>query len=139
MVRRGVPRISEIRYSHTVPRNSLTGRSRSTEDDDDGAGGDFVENVMHVVRSIPEKTVMTYGEVAATLGSGGARAVGQVMARYGSGLPWWRVVRAGGLPPKGHEEKALTHYRAEGTPLVTSPSGYRVDMKRRHVPGVPSS
>jgi len=71
---------------------------------------------------------MTYGDVAATLGSRGARAVGQVMARYGSEVPWWRVVRSGGLPPTAHEERALSHYRAEGTPLKGPIDAYRVDL-----------
>ncbi|RXZ45755.1 MGMT family protein, partial [Agromyces binzhouensis] len=59
----------------------------------DGEG--FVDAVLAVVSDIPPGTVMTYGDVAATLGSRGARAVGQVMARYGGDVPWWRVVRAG--------------------------------------------
>lgn len=60
---------------------------------------------------------MTYGDVAAQLGSRGARAVGRVMALEGGSVPWWRVVRADGRPPTGHEDAALEHYRAERTPL----------------------
>lgn len=71
---------------------------------------------------------MTYGDVAATLGSRAARAVGQVMSRYGSNVPWWRVVRAGGHPPICHENRALEHYRAEQTPLINrADAAYRVD------------
>jgi alkylated DNA nucleotide flippase Atl1 len=94
------------------------------------AGDDFVESVMEIVKAIPAGKVMTYGEVAAALGSRGARAVGLIMSRYGSELPWWRVVRAGGYPPQGHETRALDHYWAEAMPLIETPSGYRVDMKR---------
>jgi alkylated DNA nucleotide flippase Atl1 len=98
----------------------------------DGAG-DFREHVLEVVRSIPPGRVMTYGEVAATLGSRGARAVGTVMARYGSDAPWWRVVRAGGLAPRGHEDRAHAHYLCEGTPLREVADGYIVDVTRaRH-------
>lgn len=95
----------------------------------DAATGEpaFVTHVLGIVESIPPGRVMTYGDVAAVLGSRGARLVGQIMARHGAGLPWWRVIRAGGHPPIGHEERALHHYRAEGTPLKTGPNGYRID------------
>ena len=72
---------------------------------------------------------MTYGDVAAALGSRSARAVGSVMAHYGSEVPWWRVVRAGGHPAVGHADAALQHFRAEGTALLWSADGaYRVDL-----------
>jgi alkylated DNA nucleotide flippase Atl1 len=96
---------------------------------------DFVSRVLDIVESIPPGRVMTYGGVAAQLGSRAARAVGQVMARYGSNVAWWRVIRAGGHPPIGHEARALPYYSAENTPLILSPAGgtgtadaaYRVD------------
>lgn len=84
---------------------------------------DFGGAVLLVVDAIPPGHVMTYGNVAAELGSRGARAVGQVMATEGSTVPWWRVVRADGRPPAGHEAEALVHYRAEGTPLRWVGSG----------------
>jgi alkylated DNA nucleotide flippase Atl1 len=99
------------------------------------ARADFVEHVLEVVAAIPPGRVMTYGDVAAALGSAGARAVGQVMARYGSDAPWWRVIRAGGLPPRGLEDRALVHYRSERTPLRGPRATYRVDLaKARHQP-----
>lgn len=90
----------------------------------------FVEAVLAVVDDIPAGCVMTYGDVAALLGSRAARAVGQVMARYGSDVAWWRVVRAGGRPPPGYAERAHEHYEAEGTPLRPSSDadGYRIDL-----------
>jgi len=88
----------------------------------------FVTDVLDVVESIPAGRVMTYGDVAAALGSRAARVVGQVMSHYGSDSPWWRVIRSGGHPPLEHEARALVHYRAEGTPLVNALApGYRVD------------
>lgn len=78
---------------------------------------DFAGAVLLVVAGIPAGRVMTYGDVAAELGSRGARAVGRVMATEGSSVPWWRVVRADGRPPAGHEHEALDHYRAERTPV----------------------
>jgi alkylated DNA nucleotide flippase Atl1 len=94
---------------------------------------DFVSRVLDVVAAIPPGRVMTYGDVAATLGSRAARAVGQVMAHYGGEVPWWRVVRASGHPPLAHESQALEHYRAEATPLKWSSEQYRVDLAAARV------
>ncbi len=96
----------------------------------EGERTEFVEHVLEVVRSIPPGRVMTYGDIAATLGSRGARAVGTVMARHGSAVTWWRVIPASGQPPRGHEERAWTHYLAEGTPLHEGNKEYRVDLER---------
>ncbi|QHC71060.1 MGMT family protein [Rathayibacter sp. VKM Ac-2801] len=90
---------------------------------------DFVSAVLDVVDSIPPGRVMAYGEIAALLGSRASRAVGTVMARYGSEAAWWRVVRSSGAPPLGHEERARLEYEREGTPLVVTPTGYRVDVR----------
>lgn len=90
---------------------------------------DFVSRVLAVVDSIPPGRVMSYGDVAAAIGSRAPRAVGQTMAYYGSDLPWWRVIRSSGHPPQCHEGRALEHYRAEATPLKWSASGaFRVDL-----------
>lgn len=92
---------------------------------------DFVTRVLDVVASIPAGRVMTYGDVAAALGSRAARAVGQVMAHYGSEVPWWRVVRSGGHPAIGHEALALERFRDESTPLTWSGAEtFRVDLSR---------
>ena len=110
----------------------------------EGRGGELpgipphAEAVLVLARSIPAGQVATYGDLARLVGEGGPRQVGQVMSRYGSDAPWWRVLRASGLPPAGHEERALVHYRAEGTPLVGAlpdgagmpPADYRVDLRR---------
>jgi methylated-DNA-protein-cysteine methyltransferase-like protein len=85
---------------------------------------DYVETVLTVVESIPPGRVMTYGAIAEYVGSGGPRQVGTVMARYGGGVPWHRVVAANGRVVPGHELEALRRLRAEGTPL----RGERVDV-----------
>lgn len=95
-------------------------------------GSPFVAAVLDIVDSIPPGRVMTYGDVAATLGSRAARVVGQTMAQFGADAPWWRVIRAGGYPPVDHEERALEHYRAEQTPLLSPAqpdAAYRVDLR----------
>ena len=97
----------------------------------DGPGADFASRVVEVVESIPAGRVMTYGSIAAVLGSRASRAVGQVMAYAGSELPWWRVIRASGHAPRDHESRALEMYRVEGTPLRWSRAGaFRVDLER---------
>lgn len=83
--------------------------------------------VLEVVERVPAGQVVTYGDVAEYLGEGGPRQVGAVLARYGSAVPWWRVLRAGGWPPVGKEQRALAAYRREGTAL--SADARRVDLR----------
>ncbi|MFD5883737.1 MULTISPECIES: MGMT family protein [Streptomyces] len=91
----------------------------------------YAERVLEAVESIPPGRVMTYGDVAEWLGEGGPRQVGRVMALYGGAVPWWRVVRADGMPLPGHEARALEHYRTEATPLRPTAGGEpRLDMRR---------
>lgn len=90
---------------------------------------DFDGRVHDLVAAIPPGCALSYGGVAAAIGSRSARGVGRVMA-FSDGLPWWRVVRASGYPAPGLESRALAHYREEGTPLRWSSDGetYRVDL-----------
>lgn len=94
----------------------------------------YVEDVLSQVEAIPPGRVMAYGSVADAVGRGGPRQVGSVMSAYGSGVPWWRVVRADGTLPQCHQRSALEHYRVEGTPLRGAAAGLsgqsRVDMRR---------
>jgi len=86
---------------------------------------EYVEAVLSLVEQVPRGRVTSYGLIAEVVGRGGPRQVGNVMARDGGGVPWWRVVRADGSPPRCHEGEARAHYLEEGTPL--RPSG-SVDM-----------
>jgi alkylated DNA nucleotide flippase Atl1 len=97
---------------------------------------DFASDVLDTVDAIPPGYVMSYGDIAEYLGRGGPRQVGRVMASCGGAVAWWRVIHADGAPPPGHERAALTHYRAEDTPLRVSPDGrtFRVDMRRARWP-----
>jgi alkylated DNA nucleotide flippase Atl1 len=92
----------------------------------------YVESVLRVVESIPEGRVMAYGAIASVIGEGGPRQVGKVMAEYGGGVPWWRVVRADGTLPESHRYRARESYLAEGTPLVADriAGDLRIDMRR---------
>jgi alkylated DNA nucleotide flippase Atl1 len=85
--------------------------------------GDFAARVLDVVETIPVGKVMSYGDIAEYLGEAGPRQVGRVMALWGGGVAWWRVVHANGSLLAGHERAALAEYRAERTPLRTAADG----------------
>ena len=92
-------------------------------------GEEYVEAVLSLVERIPPGWVMSYGAIADYLadrsGRASARQVGSIMARYGGGVPWHRVVNAAGRLPPGHETEARARLRAEGVPL----RGAGVDMR----------
>ncbi len=91
---------------------------------------EYAERVLDLVLRIPSGRVLAYGDIAKRLGEGGPRNVGAVMSRYGSDVPWWRVIRADGRAPQCHDGEALEHWRAEGTPMVRGfVEGGRVDMQ----------
>lgn len=105
---------------------------------------DYVEAVLALVGLVPPGTAVAYGDVAELLGSGGPRQVGHAMSHYGSGVPWWRILKASGHAPEGHEAEALRHYLREGTPLLgdheaylrTGGGGWKVNLKAaRWAPG----
>lgn len=79
---------------------------------------DHAARVLDLVARIPEGRVLAYGDIARHLGGLGPRTVGTVMSRYGSDVPWWRVIRADGRPPQCDEDGARERWRAEGTPMV---------------------
>lgn len=98
----------------------------------------YVEAVVAVAELIPAGRVLSYGDIAALLQSGGPRQVGAVMSTHGSTVPWWRVIRASGSAPLCHHGRALAHYLQEQTALrgdssASVPSAgkapsWRVDM-----------
>ena len=89
----------------------------------------YEEQVLEAVESVPAGSVVTYGDVAELVGKGGPRQVGAVLARFGGGVPWHRVVRADGTPAPPHvAAEALRRLRDEGVPL--RPGGERVDLRR---------
>jgi methylated-DNA-protein-cysteine methyltransferase related protein len=68
-----------------------------------------------VVTDLAEGEVVSYGEVARRAGRpGAARAVGGFLAEHGAGLPWWRVVRAGGWLADHKVGEQSRRLRAEG-------------------------
>lgn len=86
---------------------------------------EFAEAVLEVVERIPRGRVMSYGDVAEYLGRGGPRAVGTVLARWGGGVPWHRVVTADGRPNPAHPAEAAARLRRERVAF----RGEKVDMR----------
>ena len=90
--------------------------------------GELAEAVLSVVEKIPSGKVLSYGDIAELVGTRSARFVGQVMFRYGGGVPWHRVVMASGAAAPHHREEQLGLLADEGVPLTADSS--RVDMSR---------
>jgi alkylated DNA nucleotide flippase Atl1 len=121
-------------------QNEASQPASSAEQSLEAPTPEFVEQVMIMVRAIPPGRVMTYGDIATILTARaefagipeayGPRMVGHVMSRFGGTLPWWRVIRATGHPPRFHQEQALPFYREENTPLIGPDEDYRIDLKR---------
>lgn len=118
----------------SAPRPRAGRPARSDLPPDPGPPGlnDFASRVLDLTERIPPGLVMSYGDIAEYLGAGGPRQVGRVMALWGGGVAWWRVVHADGSLLNGHERAALAHYREEGTPLRLATDGRpsRIDMRR---------
>jgi alkylated DNA nucleotide flippase Atl1 len=135
-----------LQYSRLTLSQITRVVARMTWNDVKDPSPDFVNRVLEIVKTIPPGRVMTYGDIAdeigahadltETAGAYGARLVGQVMARFGSEVAWWRVIRATGEPPKFHESAAWAYYLDEDTPVTGPPEDYRIDLKRaRYRPG----
>src|SRR3954452_21524512 len=75
---------------------------------------EYVETVLRAVESIPEGRVATYGDIAEYVGQGGPRQVGAIMREYGAGVPWWRVIRASGVPADEVGDEQLHQLRSDG-------------------------
>jgi O-6-methylguanine DNA methyltransferase len=86
----------------------------------------FARRVLDAVDRIPRGKVMSYGDVADYVGTGSARAVGMVMSRHGSEVPWHRVLHADGTCATHKSDRQLDLLRDEGVPFV----GERVDMRQ---------
>jgi methylated-DNA-protein-cysteine methyltransferase related protein len=89
------------------------------------------DEIYRLIKRIPRGRVTTYGEVARALKvKGGARVVGYAMAGCpsGRGIPWHRVVGAGGKliirEPIGSKQRRLLE--SEGVDV----SGVRINYKR---------
>ena len=93
-------------------------------------GHDSTEAVRALIEEIPTGRVVTYGDLADAVDVG-ARQVGQILARRGHDVAWWRVVDAGGRPPKDAQETAAQHYDHEGIPFHRAGDRVVVDLSER--------
>jgi methylated-DNA-protein-cysteine methyltransferase-like protein len=88
---------------------------------------EWISAIRATILSIPRGKVSTYGEVAEAAGYPGYhRQVAQVLNHSGYGLPWYRVLGAGGYI-KTSQETSLdqrTRLEMEGVKF----KGRRVDM-----------
>jgi methylated-DNA-protein-cysteine methyltransferase-like protein len=92
--------------------------------------------IEHAIRSIPRGKVSTYGAVARAAGFPGAARQVVAILRRSFGLPWQRVLGAGGqikLQGDSAVEQRL-RLEAEGVRF----RGRRVDMKAHELKGPPS-
>lgn len=89
----------------------------------------LVERVLRAVEQVPSGTVVAYGDIAALTGVG-PRQVGAILARWGSGVPWWRVTNRAGELPQPLLSEVLTHWEAENIALKASGRGCRITDHR---------
>ncbi len=97
----------------------------------------FVERVCWLVRRIPPGRVMTYGEIALALGAPrAARVVGGALRHCPDpeGVPWQRVVNAGGGISPRHPERQVhlqaTLLQEEGVEIKRDGPLYVLDLQR---------
>ena len=115
------------------PLSDETGHSRPCAESattPDSAQGGLLRRIAAVVAAIPPGRVATYGQVAAQAGNRrAARQVAWALRAYaGRGLPWHRVIGAGGairLPQGGGLERQRSLLLAEG--VAVAPDG-RLDL-----------
>ncbi len=90
-----------------------------------------------VLRDLRRGEVVSYGEVARRAGyPRAARAVGNVLAR-GTGLPWWRVVRASGELAAGDGEEQARRLRREGVRIRDGAVKSQMGSRKPVAPGRP--
>jgi len=89
---------------------------------------DLRSRIITAIRSLPKGTVSTYGAVARAAGwPGAARQVVRIL-RQVPGLPWQRVVGAGGAIKLPGESGAEQRFRLQMEGVTFR--GARVDMKK---------
>lgn len=92
----------------------------------------LVEKILRAVELVPPGTVATYGDIARVVGIG-PRHVGNVLARWGAGVCWWRVTNRDGELPAALLEEARRRWTAEGVTLSETGRGCRITEHRADV------
>lgn len=103
------------------------GRRRSPKKKSDDASGKMRLRIEAAIRAIPSGKVSTYGGVARAAGlPGAARLVARILNR-GFGLPWQRVLGAGGEIKLRGDSAMEQRFRLEAEGVRFR--GRKVDMK----------
>ncbi len=89
----------------------------------------MVERILVAVECVPAGRVVSYGDLAALVGTG-PRVVGRVLATYGSSVAWWRVTNAAGALPDHLRHEAHQRWAVEGIGLNRSGTGCRIVAHR---------
>ena len=93
--------------------------------------GPLDEMLLDLVRLIPAGSLATYGDMAAMAEELGfpctARRAASTLRRFGSGVPWWRVVQSSGTVAQSVLAQAAPLLSAEGITVV----GRRVPLGQR--------
>jgi methylated-DNA-protein-cysteine methyltransferase-like protein len=93
--------------------------------------------VVRAIRALPSGKVSTYGAIARAAGwAGAARQVVSILRRV-PGLPWHRVLGAGGAIKLTGESGAEQRFRLQMEGVAFR--GLRVDMKRHEFHSPPAS
>lgn len=77
----------------------------------------FTENVIEIIKNIPEGKVMTYGQIACLAGSPrGARQVARILHSMSTNyqLPWYRVINAKGQIVVSDQDQQRFFLECEG-------------------------
>mgnify|MGYP001030505199 FL=1 len=89
------------------------------------------EVLLDLVGLIPPGSLATYGDMAALADELGfpctARRAARTLRRFGSGVPWWRVVQSSGTVAQSVLAQATPLLSAEGITVV----GRRVPLGQR--------
>ncbi|MGI8948258.1 MAG: MGMT family protein [Ornithinimicrobium sp.] len=85
----------------------------------------LAEHVLRAVEQIPPGRVVSYGDIAALVGIG-PRHVGNVLRRFGSDVPWWRVVSRDGDFGGDLLTRARPRWAAEGIAVKANGLGCRI-------------
>lgn len=102
------------------------------------ADDSLAERVLRAVEQIPPGRVVAYGDIAALVGIG-PRHVGNVLGRWGSGVPWWRVTNRDGILPPPLLAEAQLHWRAEGVGLRPDGRGCQIAAHRADLAALSAS
>lgn len=89
----------------------------------------LIERVLRAAEQVPPGRVVAYGDIAALVGIG-PRHVGNVLSRWGSGVPWWRVTNRDGELPEGLLPEAFRHWSAEGVAVKQNGRGCHIAKHR---------